>query len=94
MNEKPVNEVMMEVEASMRQNELTVAMLNENKKLQAQLDEANKIIEFYATIENWRYDIESGRQNLIKHDCCEHVVGGKTARQYLKKYNVKDEGCE
>jgi hypothetical protein len=66
----------------------------EIQKLQAQLDEANKVIEFYGNEKS--YDCEHDGVSVYRaclYSDVEYIekyveCGGKNARKYLEKYNV------
>lgn len=68
----------------------------DTKKLEAQLKEAEWVIDFYADEDNYeKMEGSYGRsyQNyhaLITEDDTEDYIGGKKAREYKAKYNTKD----
>lgn len=74
------------------------------KALQSQLDEANKVIEFYGSAENWKYpgndfadfyidwsDLSNTERKNSKGKVAIHKCGGKRARAYQSKYLKKEE---
>jgi hypothetical protein len=76
-------------------------LLTENKRLKAERDEYKKALEFYADKTQWcdPRAVNGVRQNAIMGDSEHHgdyfmdglmVVGGKRAREILKKWEGKE----
>lgn len=61
---------------------------------EAQLQEANKVINFYANTRSWNMDEYSERVLISPLDYYigeEVIIGGQKARDYQQKYGVEDE---
>jgi len=66
-------------------------LLSKYEKLETQLKEAEKIIDFYADIKSWHgTTIDNSDRNRIESENFTRR-GGKKAREYKTKYN-KDKG--
>ena len=61
-------------------------LLEENKKLKEQLDDANNVIKWYATgdLSDWEY--VDGEEIYVDKGAANET---ETAEEYLRKWNVK-----
>lgn len=63
------------------------------KELEQQLKDAEKVVRFYASYNNWGNVNQSTKSRVSINDCspkrkvkCKIRYGGKTAREYITKY--------